>query len=325
MAAIEVLRTTESHAETAFALIEEFYEAVGVRHRDDRRALLSYVTDPQQGIWIAYCDGLPAGCIALRALPNMDAAGEVKRMYVRPAYRGRGVAAHLLSTLENFAIDHGFEWLYLDSLEDMHNAISLYTRSGFQPCQRYNDNTQASVFMRKPLPPPLTLREFQPGDEAAFCQLNEAWIEKYFKLEEKDRQTLRQPEKYILSKGGKIFMALRNGVAVGCCALIPMGTGEFELSKMGVDESERGRGIGRRLLQYVISEAAQRGITRLYLETNSILRNAIHLYEAVGFTHVPQERVTPSPYQRANVYMEMALAPRQRATRFSAAPRQTGK
>jgi hypothetical protein len=47
--------------------------------------------------------------------------------------------------------------------------------------------------------------------------------------------------------------------------------------------------------------------TRLYLETNSKLQNAIHVYESLGFTHLPAESVKPSPYARANVYMEMWL------------------
>ena len=47
----------------------------------------------------------------------------------------------------------------------------------------------------------------------------------------------------------------------------------------------------------------------LYLETNHVLTPAIHLYEAVGFRNLPQERVTPSPYARADVFMEMVLEP----------------
>jgi hypothetical protein len=45
----------------------------------------------------------------------------------------------------------------------------------------------------------------------------------------------------------------------------------------------------------------------LYLETNTKLQNAIRIYEAVGFRHLPAEQVKPSPYTRANVYMEMTL------------------
>ena len=49
-------------------------------------------------------------------------------------------------------------------------------------------------------------------------------------------------------------------------------------------------------------------VRRLYLETNRKLALAIRLYESVGFRHLPPERVVPSPYARANVYMELDLS-----------------
>jgi hypothetical protein len=47
------------------------------------------------------------------------------------------------------------------------------------------------------------------------------------------------------------------------------------------------------------------GAESLYLETNDRLADAIHLYESLGFRHLPPERIVPSPYARANVYMEL--------------------
>jgi putative acetyltransferase len=150
-------------------------------------------------------------------------------------------------------------------------------------------------------------RNFQPADREAFRILNEAWIEKYFTMEEKDRETLNDPEHHILSKGGYIMMADRAGRPVGCCALIPLTDGRFEVAKMTVAENERGQGLGRQLLEHVIVFAQERSIPGLYLETNSKLANAIRIYEAVGFTHLPAEQIKPSPYARANVYMELNL------------------
>ena len=49
------------------------------------------------------------------------------------------------------------------------------------------------------------------------------------------------------------------------------------------------------------------GATRLYLETNWKLETAIKLYESLGFEHLPPERIVPSPYARADVYMERHL------------------
>jgi putative acetyltransferase len=153
----------------------------------------------------------------------------------------------------------------------------------------------------------LILRDFQPGDEAAFRRLNEAWITRHFALEPKDEYTLAHPQESILDHGGRIFLAVLNGQPVGCCALIAIAPREFEVGKMTVDESARGAGIGRRMLEHSIAEAKNSGATRLYLETNHTLAPAIHLYEAMGFRHLHPASVVPSPYARADVYMELPL------------------
>jgi len=153
----------------------------------------------------------------------------------------------------------------------------------------------------------LEIREFVPGDALAFRRLNEEWIRRHFVLEPKDIQTLADPEGTILDSGGKIFFAVRHGEAVGCCALLAMRPGEFEVVKMAVTESCQRIGAGRRLLEKTIAEARACGATRLYLETNIKLQPAIRLYESLGFRHLPSERVPNSPYARANVFMELLL------------------
>jgi GNAT superfamily N-acetyltransferase len=153
----------------------------------------------------------------------------------------------------------------------------------------------------------LTIREFTAGDEDAFRKLNEEWITRHFALEHKDEVSLADPEGTILERGGRIFFAVRNGQPIGCCALLAMAQGEFEVAKMAVTESSQGAGIGRHLLQRVITEARASGARRLYLETNRKLAPAIRLYESMGFRHLPPERIVPSPYARADVYMELYL------------------
>ncbi len=153
----------------------------------------------------------------------------------------------------------------------------------------------------------LIIRDFIPGDEIAFRQLNEEWIARHFAMEPKDQAMLSDPRGCILERGGRIFMAVIQGVAVGCCALLAMSPGEYEVAKMAVAESSRRTGVGRALLESIIAESRATGATRLYLETNSKLAPAIRLYETVGFRHLPPERIVPSPYARANVYMELNL------------------
>jgi len=155
--------------------------------------------------------------------------------------------------------------------------------------------------------PDIEIRSFQSEDSPVFRLLNEAWITKYFSLENEDRLTLGNPEERILKPGGHIFMAIANNKCIGCCALILLGPGLFEVAKMAVAEEHQGRGIGRKMLEYTIAQAKALGARTLFLGSNTRLREAIHLYESAGFRHLPPERVPSSPYERANVFMELHL------------------
>jgi putative acetyltransferase len=151
------------------------------------------------------------------------------------------------------------------------------------------------------------IRQFQPGDAAAFRRLNEEWITRYFRIEPKEELVLADPQKVILDSGGRIFFATAGERCIGCCGLIRLNEKEFEVAKMAVEPSYQGAGIGRRLLQAVIEEARRAGAHRLYLETNHVLTPAIRLYESLGFKHIDPSRIIPSAYARADVYMELLL------------------
>jgi putative acetyltransferase len=154
----------------------------------------------------------------------------------------------------------------------------------------------------------IAIRPLEIGqDSSAFRTLNEEWITRYFVLEPKDRETLGDPENTILRKGGRIFIAYGQGKALGCVALIPMENGVYELSKMAVSPESRGLGTGRKLLEYAIAQARELGAKSLFLGSNSVLKSAVHLYESVGFRHVPPEKLPDMHYSRANVFMEMPL------------------
>jgi GNAT superfamily N-acetyltransferase len=153
----------------------------------------------------------------------------------------------------------------------------------------------------------IEIREFQSGDEEAFKRLNEEWIVRYFVLEKKDVEALAAPRQTILDRGGRILFAVHCGIPVGCCALVAMSPGEFEVAKMAVTESAQGLGIGRRLLAATIEVARAAGASQLFLETNSVLAPAIRLYESVGFRHIPADRKKASPYARSDVQMELIL------------------
>jgi len=167
--------------------------------------------------------------------------------------------------------------------------------------------------MTQPHADSVVYRTFLPGDEAAFLRLNEAWISKYFALEPGDREVLSDPRKHILNPGGQICIAEATGETIGCCALIVIAPGELELAKMTVSENVRGRGVGRMLLQFAVVAARRMGAHRLYLESNTKAAAAIHLYEQLGFRHLPAPE-HESKYARANVFMELPLREQVTAT-----------
>lgn len=147
---------------------------------------------------------------------------------------------------------------------------------------------------------------FEDKYAPAFKNLNQWWIEKYFKMEEADFMALDNPKNYILDKGGYIAVAILDKEPVGVCALIKMknSTYDFELAKMGVSPKIHGNGIGNLLGEEIIKKAKELGAKKLFLETHTSLKPAIYLYKKLGFIQIFG---VPTPYKRSNYQMELNL------------------
>jgi DNA-binding MarR family transcriptional regulator/GNAT superfamily N-acetyltransferase len=152
---VRIVRLSKSSDEgmldDAMRLLEEYYEAVSVVRRDTPEAIRKMIDGRGSGVWLAYQSERAVGCVVLRELESIPFAGECKRLYVRPAARGHRIADKLLDAQEDFARNQGLRWIYLDSYDDLKVAIALYRRRGYVSCERYNDNPQATVFLRKML------------------------------------------------------------------------------------------------------------------------------------------------------------------------------
>jgi ribosomal protein S18 acetylase RimI-like enzyme len=163
MTELRVWRAGERDRETAFQLVQEYNDAVAVVLRDSPESFQQDYFRPGAGLWLAEARGQVAGCIAMRPLRTREQAGEIKRLYVRPEFRGSGAALALLVALEQYAEASGYEWLYLDSKDDLKPALRFYDRHGYEPCERYNRNQQATVFLRKALHPRVERAERMQG------------------------------------------------------------------------------------------------------------------------------------------------------------------
>ncbi|MEQ9466058.1 MAG: GNAT family N-acetyltransferase [Ekhidna sp.] len=145
---------------------------------------------------------------------------------------------------------------------------------------------------------------YQPDHAQAFKELNEAWINQYFEMEDSDRKMLGDPQGYILDKGGAILIATMDGKPVGTCALIKKEEGVFELAKMAVSPEAQGQKIGWKMGVATLEKAREMRASKVYLETNSVLTPAINLYKKLGFKDTEGYC---SPYARCNVQMEITL------------------
>lgn len=151
----------------------------------------------------------------------------------------------------------------------------------------------------------LSIRAFTDELAPAFRDINAQWITAMFRLEDTDRDVLDHPRERILDRGGDILFVEAAGLGiVGACALQKTGDGQFELTKMGVLESARGRKAGEFLLRAVLRRSLELGARRLYLLTNAACAPAIHLYEKLGFRHdAGILREFGARYARCNVAM----------------------
>ena len=98
--------------------------------------------EPRGGLLLAWVDGAVAGCCALRPLDNADYpnAAEMKRLYVRKAFRGFGLGRQLSEAILDTARRAGYACVLLDTLSEMDTARSLYDDLGFVEIAPYYHN-----------------------------------------------------------------------------------------------------------------------------------------------------------------------------------------
>jgi putative acetyltransferase len=134
-------------------LIAELDDYLSRLYAADRNYLLDVeaLCAPEVAFFVARLDGAIAACGALRRLD--DSCAELKRMYVRPAFRGQGLGRVMLLALEAHARSSGVERLVLETGVDQPEALALYERHRYVRRARYGEyrDDPTSIFFEKQL------------------------------------------------------------------------------------------------------------------------------------------------------------------------------
>ncbi|MFI7406015.1 GNAT family N-acetyltransferase [Streptomyces sp. NPDC049541] len=196
---------------------------------------------------LAVVDGRPVGCCALQPFPSPDTAAELKRMYVAPQVRGRGIAARLLAEAERMATALGHGEIRLETAVHQPEAIALYTRAGYTPIPNYppyQHKTLSRCYAK-----PLSLPEARPQDrEELMAFLAGQGLS--------CQDVLAPGTRYWLTRdaaGPAVSVGLERQ---GDCVL---------LRSVAVRSDVRGCGAGRRLAERVLVEEAALGGRTAYV------------------------------------------------------------
>jgi putative acetyltransferase len=138
------------------AIFREYAQGLGVdlcfqRFDEELANLPGDYAAPRGTLLLARVDGRIAGCCALRPLDSADYpnAAEMKRLYVRPAFRGTGLGRRLAEAALDAGRQAGYGCVLLDTLSDMESARALYEDLGFEEIPPYYHNPIAGAHYLK--------------------------------------------------------------------------------------------------------------------------------------------------------------------------------
>ena len=148
--------STERELDEVRAIFREYAEGLGVDlcfqgFDAELESLPGEYALPRGALFLARVDGEVAGCVALRPLDAADYpnASEMKRLYVRKAFRGFGLGRHLADAALDAARQAGYACVLLDTLDDMEAARALYEDLGFEEIPPYYHNPIAGAHYLK--------------------------------------------------------------------------------------------------------------------------------------------------------------------------------
>lgn len=144
----QILELVKEYTDMILQQSEEVKQCLSSQHlSEELRDMQKKYGLPGGRMYLALVGGKAAGCVALTR--NDDEYCEIKRLYVRPEYRGRRISSALTRQVINDAREIGYQYMRLDTFPFMDKAIKLYETFGFYSIERYNDNpAKTAVFMQ---------------------------------------------------------------------------------------------------------------------------------------------------------------------------------
>ncbi len=225
-----------------------------------------------------------------RRLLSLTKKGKQTVRQLQPVWEViRTCTAELLGTLDNNFLAS------IQKIEDSLDEKEMYLRV----TERLYPEKAAAV----------EIVDFKPRWAEKFRELNEKWLREYFSIEAPDRVILENPEREIIRHGGAVYFAKVDNNIVGTAALIRHSGDLYELAKMAVESSYRGRGIGARLLESAIHRARIAGAKQVVLATSVRLKAANELYRKFGFRKFSAKPEWATNYARETLYMRLKLSP----------------
>lgn len=145
---------------------------------------------------------------------------------------------------------------------------------------------------------------YQPKYKQQFIDLNIAWLEEYFFVEQHDKEVFENIEEVVLNPGGEIFFCLVDDEVAGTVAMQKVSDTVYEMAKLAVDKKFQGQKLSNLLIDACIDFAKSKKAEKIMLLSSTKLIPALSLYRKYNFKETPMDE---TDYDRADIQMELHL------------------